>query len=95
MDIISPSITRKTINDAFITPQISGGQIANGVVGTITSSPTALVVGSNTITCTHIGDLAVTLPVGTVATVISGNVALVTGSPLSLVAGTTTITITG
>lgn len=72
---------------------VGAGFIQNGT-GTITTSPTTIDVGANTITVTRLGTLTIILPAGNTGTAVSA-VCTVTGSPVALVAGTNTISTTG
>lgn len=94
MDIISPSVSPKIINNAVYMAAAVGASIADGVAGTIAASPQALVTGANIVPVTGAGDLVVTVPANCIGTAVSG-IAAVTGSPVLLIPGPNTIVIVG
>ena len=95
MDIISPSVSPKIINNAATMATVAGATLTNGS-GTATGSPiTLLTAGPNTITITGAGSFTVVLPAGCSAIVTSGSGATVTDSPQTLVPGSNTVNVTG
>jgi hypothetical protein len=92
MDIISPSVTPKIINNAVTTAAVVGATLVG--VAPAAATPNVLVVGANTITVTVAGNFVITLPTGCNGTAVSGvGGAVVTGTPVTLVPGVNTITV--
>ncbi len=92
--LLSPIMEDLTYSTTF------NGTVANGTSappatnGTVAGSPFNLVVGSNNINVTGLGNLTVTLGKGVAGTA-SSDVCSVSGTPAALVAGANTITTVG
>lgn len=85
MDIISPSVSPKIINNTIVTAAAVGATLVNGT-GTATGSPITLVTGANTIPITGAGNFTITLPANCIGEAISAT-ATVTGGPVELIPG--------
>jgi hypothetical protein len=94
MDIISPSVSPKVINNTrTLLPSAGSATLTNGS-GTATGSPITLNLGANTVAITGAGSFTVVLPAG-FSGVAASSTAAVTGNPVALVAGTQTINVVG
>jgi hypothetical protein len=94
MDIISPSVSPKIINNSAIMASPAGASTFVNGTGTATGSPITLATGSTVVVITGAGNFTVTLAANCVGIVLSGTAA-VTGSPLFLEPGANTVVVVG